>query len=254
MRPLDILYEDNHLLVLNKPAGIATMGAESGPTMHSLAADYLKRAYQKPGRAFVGVVSRLDAMTSGALVFARTSKAASRLAPQFASQGPDAAVKIYLAALPGHWRADRGELVGHVRKDDAARRMRVVGPEAAGAQQARLRFLTLARTDEASLVAVRLITGRKHQVRVQFADAGFAIWGDRKYGSSAPFDRGIALHSWRLQIAHPTRRGRMWFAAGLPKTWRRFGRGWPDPSDCWDRVCDEFELSSDDSSFHNKSS
>ncbi len=79
MHELDVLYEDNHLLVVNKPAGIATMGAESGPTLHSMAAAYLKQKYRKPGRVYVGIVSRLDAMTSGVVVLARTSKAASRL-------------------------------------------------------------------------------------------------------------------------------------------------------------------------------
>ena len=249
MPSLDILYEDNHLLVLNKPAGIATMGAESGLTMHSLAADYLKSAYQKPGRAYVGVVSRLDAMTSGVLVFARTSKAASRLTPQFARQeGSDAAVKIYLAALEGEWRAERGELSGYVRKDDAARRMRVVGRAAPGAQSARLRFVTLAHTDVATLVAVRLLSGRKHQVRVQFADAGTPLWGDRKYGGRERLDRGIGLHSWRLRITHPTRKTPLWFTAELPNTWRRFRRGLPESGELWRSVREEFDLTADDQS------
>ena len=86
MQDLDVLFEDNHLLVVNRPAGLPTMGAESGPTAHSLAAQYIKRSCGKPGRVFVGIVSRLDAMTSGVLVLARTSKAASRLTAQFASK------------------------------------------------------------------------------------------------------------------------------------------------------------------------
>ena len=126
MESLDILYEDNHLLVVNKPVGIATMGAEQGPTVHSMAADYLKRTYHKPGKAFVGVVSRLDAMTSGVLVLARTSKAASRLSTQFAERSGDGTTKIYLAALDGDLQASQGELTDQVLKDDAAHRMRVV--------------------------------------------------------------------------------------------------------------------------------
>ncbi len=128
MDPLEILYEDNHLLVVNKPVGIATMGAEAGPTIHSLAASYLKETYGKPGKAFVGVVSRLDSMTSGVLVLARTSKAASRLSAQFAERSGEATDKIYLAAVEGSLPEAEGELADHVLKDDAAHRMRVVGP------------------------------------------------------------------------------------------------------------------------------
>ncbi len=132
MSALDVLYTDNHLLVVNKPAGIATMGAESGPTVHSIAADYLKKVFHKPGRVFVGVVSRLDAMTSGVLVLARTSKSASRLSAQFANKSGHDVCKIYLAAVEGRLETEQGHWTDHVRKDDAAMRMRVVGPSASG--------------------------------------------------------------------------------------------------------------------------
>ena len=156
MFPLEILYEDNHLLVVNKPAGIATMGAESGPTVHSMAADYLKKAYNKPGRAFVGVVSRLDSMTTGVLVLARTSKAAARLSKQFASKSESMPCKIYLAVVDGQMDHKQGELVDHVRKDDAARRMRVVDSSVAGAQRAVLRYTTVAAAEDVSLLAIQL--------------------------------------------------------------------------------------------------
>ena len=99
MKPLHILFEDNHLLVVNKPSGIATMGSESGPTLHSLGCSYLKKKYKKPGNVYLGVVSRLDAMTSGVIVFARTSKAATRLNQQFSGIGTKTASKIYLALI-----------------------------------------------------------------------------------------------------------------------------------------------------------
>lgn len=225
MEPLDILYEDNHLLVVNKRAGIATMGALDGPTVHSLAADYLKRAYHKPGKAFVGVVSRLDAMTTGVLVLARTSKAATRLASQFAEHAGDRTEKIYLAGLDGIMRDSRGLLDDHVLKDDAAHRMRVVGPSVPQAKQARLRYCVLQANDRSTLVAVRLLSGRKHQIRLQFAERGHPVTGDRKYGSRSEFAEGIALHSWRLRVEHPTLRSEMWFEADPPSSWNRLLRG-----------------------------
>lgn len=232
---LRVLYEDNHLLVVDKPSGIATMGAESGMTAHRWAADYLRAKYRKPGRVYVGIVSRLDVVTSGVLVLARTSKAASRLVPQFAANSDGAcgnraaASKVYLAAVEGTWGGGHGELQDQLWKDDAARRMRTGGARRAGAQEARLRYRKLGDVAGGSILAVVLLTGRKHQIRTQFADRGYPIWGDRKYGGTRKFPVGIGLHSWRLEIEHPTRKSRMEFVADVPGSWGRFrgkaGRG-----------------------------
>lgn len=245
MHELDILYEDNHLLVINKPAGIATMGSESGPTIHSLAADYLKQTYDKPGRAYVGIVSRLDAMTSGVLVLARTSKAASRLTPQFAAKDGTGAAKLYLAAVEGYFDSDEGCMSDHLRKNDHAKRTKVVDAEARGAKLAELRYLTLARSEEASLLAVQLLSGRKHQVRVQFSHRRHCVVGDRKYGARSKFPAGVALHSWRLQITHPTRRERLWFEAPPPHSWKRFSRLLPGIPGLRRRVAEHFNLPAD---------
>ncbi|QDT05837.1 Ribosomal large subunit pseudouridine synthase C [Rubripirellula lacrimiformis] len=255
MSRLNVLYEDNHLLVVDKPAGIATMGAEAGlPTVHAMACDYLRVKYKKPGKVFVGVVSRLDSMTTGALVLARTSKAASRLTPQFADKVGQGAVKIYLAVVEGDFRSeagspDEGVLVDHVRKDDAAKRMRVVvgGPDAL---EASLQFLVLGRTENATVIAVQLISGRKHQIRVQFADRGHPVLGDNKYGSRRQFDgafvrgqpKGVALHSWRLQIVHPTLRDPMEFVADIPSSWSEWAPIIGKPSSAWKRVARAFEI------------
>lgn len=228
MSELDILFEDNHLLVLNKPAELATMGTDSGTTLHSLATAYLRKRYKKPGRAYLGMVSRLDAMTSGVIVMAKTSKSASRLTPQFSGRGTDRAVKTYLAVLEGCLDAEYGELNHELLKDDSAHRMRVVIKENASAKQpslnAHLRYVCLAATGTASLVAVRLLTGRKHQIRVQFSHLGNPVWADQKYGGKNTFSQGIALHSYELQITHPTLRERMTWTAGLPKSWHSFGK------------------------------
>lgn len=218
---LSVIHEDNHLLVVDKPAGIATMGTES-PTMHSLACDYVREKYNKPGNVFIGIVSRLDTMTSGTLVMARTSKAAARLTKQFASTGQDASVKVYLALLEGRIDQDAGQIQNHVWKDDKAKRMRVVGPDHSGGKIATTDFVTLAATSECSLVAARIRTGRKHQIRVQFTDLGFPVWGDRKYRGRQPFPVGIGLHSWRLRITHPTLKEPCWYTSRPPKTWATF--------------------------------
>ncbi|MGI9471608.1 MAG: RluA family pseudouridine synthase [Rubripirellula sp.] len=270
MDALEVLYEDNHLLVVNKPAGIATMGAESGPTIHSMAADYLRRKYNKPGRVFVGIVSRLDTMTSGALVLARTSKAASRLSAQFAAKTKsktDPAKKhsgvagnstlakhdtqsltgdprkIYLAVVEGELESSQAVLSDQLRKDDTARRMRMVGPNATDSQLAELRYSVIDAEKHWSLVAVELMTGRKHQIRVQFADRGHPVIGDRKYKSNRNFPAGIALHSWQLQILHPTQRVPMWFEAPLPRSWKAFRKG--SPESLKQRVADSLSLNFD---------
>lgn len=219
---MDVLYEDNHLLVVNKPAGIATMGTESGvPSMHGLAADYLKQKYHKPGNVYVGVVSRLDTMTSGVLILARTSKAASRLSDQFAGRGTERTRKLYLAAVQGSVRPSSGRWQDWIFKDDPAHRMRVTASTRQDARQAELNYLEVEKTDVGSVLAIELLTGRKHQIRVQSAERGHAILGDRKYGSRLPFPVGIALHSWQLIVSHPTKRVPMRFEAPIPKSWQQ---------------------------------
>jgi 23S rRNA pseudouridine1911/1915/1917 synthase len=215
---IPILYEDNHLLVINKPAGLATMGAEAGEsTAVSWAADYIGKKYAKPGKVFVGVVSRLDSFVSGVLVLARTSKAAGRLTEQFRER---TTVKRYWACVEGELKqAEWKTLTTHVRKDDAAHRMVVVSPGIVGAQQASLRFRTLAFTKNRSLLEIDLLTGRKHQIRLQLSDLGFPIVGDRKYDARSSFSIGIALHSRELTLMHPTRKEPLVFTAPLPHAW-----------------------------------
>ncbi|QDV41536.1 Ribosomal large subunit pseudouridine synthase D [Stieleria neptunia] len=229
---MKVLYEDNHLLVVDKPAGMPTMGAEPGiQTVHGWATDYLKRRYQKPGNVFVGVVSRLDQLTTGALVLARTSKAASRLAIQFGGPGKSKKVstrarKLYLAMIAGDLEKDSGlprsgTLTDSVFKDDAAHRMRVARHHRSDAQEARLNYCVIDRSAARTLVAVRLLTGRKHQIRLQFADRGHPILGDTKYGSRSRFPCGVALHSWRLLIEHPTKSEMRLFRAPIPSVWQQ---------------------------------
>jgi len=224
MNEIEILYEDNHLLVVNKPAGLATMGTgDDAPTVHRLACEYLRDKYAKPGKVFLGVVHRLDSMSSGVLVLARTSKAASRLSEQFrlGTGGPE---KIYLAVVEGDVAQPRGHFRNWIVKDEGAHRMRVAPAERKYAQSAELEYDVLRRAtggERSTLVAVKLLTGRKHQIRVQFADRAHAILGDVKYDAARQSFRGIALHAWRLTIVHPTKAAPMTFTS-LPTTWGRW--------------------------------
>jgi 23S rRNA pseudouridine1911/1915/1917 synthase len=218
---LSILYEDNHLLAIDKPAGLPTMGAARGrPSAVDVAREYIKRKYSKPGNVYIGVVSRLDAPATGVLLLARTSKAAARLNEQFKRGTVEKSYWTLVAGIP---ETPTAELSDYLVKDERAERMRVVAAAQAGAKHAVLRYcLRAAAMEGASFLEIQLLTGRKHQIRVQLASRGFPILGDRKYGSADYFPRGIALHARRLVVEHPTKGTRVELTSPLPVHWRRW--------------------------------
>lgn len=217
---LDVLYEDNHLLVVNKPAMLPTMGvAADVPSLLAEAKEYIRDKYSKPGEVYLGVVSRLDAPVTGALLIARTSKAAARLTEMFKHRDVK---KTYLALVPTRLEPLAGRLVHYLRKDERHRRMHVTTAQAAAAQRAELDYRVLKTVKHNTLVELQLITGRKHQIRVQLADAFAPIVGDRKYGSRQSFPLGIALHSHRLAFEHPVRKVTVEIEAPLPLSWSGF--------------------------------
>jgi 23S rRNA pseudouridine1911/1915/1917 synthase len=217
---LDVLYEDNHLLAVNKPAGLATMGASAGKTsLVTLAKEYLKARYNKPGNVYLGVVSRVDAAVSGVVILARTSKAAARLSEQFRTRSVE---KLYWAVVEGRVDPPSGEWIDWMVKDESHHRMIRAAAQAAGAQEARLAYRVLKPVAEATLVEIRPETGRKHQIRLQFAVRGNAILGDKKYGSQRTFSSGIALHARELAFDHPTTKRRMTISAPIPGGWNGF--------------------------------
>jgi 23S rRNA pseudouridine1911/1915/1917 synthase len=219
--PFSVLYEDNHLLAVVKPAHLPTMGvAEGEPSLLTAAKEYVKRTYQKPGNVYLGIVSRLDAPVTGVVVLARTSKAAARLTDQFRS---GAVVKCYWALVEQPPAPAQAECVDWMRKDERHRKMHVTHAQHPEAQEARLRYRTLVELPHAALLEVQLETGRKHQIRVQLARRGYPILGDRKYGSGVPFPDGIALHARRLELLHPVRKTPLRLIAPLPACWRAFG-------------------------------
>lgn len=218
---IDVIFEDNHLLVLNKPPLIATMGAlPDQPSLVDQAKGYLKKKYNKPGNVYLGVVSRLDAFVSGAIVLARTSKSASRLSDQFRRRTVE---KNYYAIVPGGVLSNHGVIENWIYKDDASHRMRCTVSEGfSDAKRGRLAYEVIGRDQKSKLdlLEIDLDTGRKHQIRVQLSHAGVPIVGDRKYGSSHPFAAGIGLHCYRLAFDHPTLQKRMEFRVEPPQNWR----------------------------------
>lgn len=219
--PWPVLYEDNHLLVVNKPALLPTMGvAADEESLINQAKQYIGQKYSKPGDVYLGIVSRLDAPVTGVVVIARTSKAAARLTEQFRTQQVE---KIYWAMADGSVQPAAGRLVDWVLKDERHRRMEIVAPGTPNSQEARLNYRTLKSFARTALVEVQLETGRKHQIRLQLSHAGTPIVGDRKYGGEQPFANGIALHARRLTLVHPVKKEPLEFVAPLPASWRVFG-------------------------------
>ena len=221
MSDIDVLYEDNHLLALNKPAGLATMGTPGDTaSLLDLAREYIKRRYQKPGNVYLGVVSRLDAPVTGVVVIARTSKAAARLTEQFRSGTVE---KLYWAVVEGSVPAGPVACEGWIVEDERHRRMHLVPADTPDAKLCRLTYRRLEALGDNTLVEVAPATGRKHQIRVQLAARGNAIVGDRKYGSRRAFSPGIALHARRLVIDHPVLHQPVELTAPVPGSWKPLG-------------------------------
>lgn len=215
---LDILFEDNHVVAVSKPAGVASAHFQGGDeTLDRAVKAYLKAKYQKPGNVFLGVVHRLDKPTSGVLLFARTSKAAARLSEQFRQGSIE---KTYWAVVEGDVQRQAGSLEDWLYRDREIGRVEVVEPRDEGAKQALLHYQKLGAHGGLTWLEVRPQTGRTHQLRVQLSHHGHPIYGDAKYGAVHTFAPGIGLHARALTFLHPVRYEPITLTAEVPRAWR----------------------------------
>ena len=199
---LDVLFEDNHILVVNKPSGVLVQGDETGDVpLSELAKEYLRQKYQKPGNVFMGVVHRLDRPVSGVVLLAKTSKALSRMNEQFRLHKTQ---KVYWALTQRAPQPESGTLVHWLIKDAERNTTKALTSEKPGSQRAELNYSLLRAESGTCLVEVRPITGRPHQIRVQLASLKCPILGDLRYGAPTPLpDKSIGLHARELGFEHP---------------------------------------------------
>ncbi len=202
MQNLEVIYEDNHIIVVKKQPNIPSQADKTEDVdMLTLIKDYIKEKYNKPGNVYLGLVHRLDRPVGGVMVFAKTSKAASRLSNQVREK---TFKKKYLAVVDGKFDTKTGTLEDYLYKDERNNMSKVVNKDKKNAKLAKLDYEVLAYNEvkNLSLVKVNLHTGRHHQIRVQLAHAEHSIFGDQKYGTRGQ-GKQIALWAYELTIQHP---------------------------------------------------
>ena len=217
MEDVHILYEDRYLVLCVKPVGVLSEDSETGACMPAL----LRQHYQALGQPdYIATVHRLDKVVGGVMLFSRRREVTGKLTAAVAERR---ITKEYLAVLRGHPQENAATLTDLLFRDASRNKSYVVKRMRKGVREASLEYVTLGRTEELTLVQVRLHTGRTHQIRVQFASRGLPLSGDRKYGASdAPWP--IALWSYRLSFVHPQTGADMTFSCPPPaaEPWTRF--------------------------------
>ena len=212
---IKIIFEDNHLLVVEKPVNILSQGDDTNDKdMVNLLKQYVKEKYNKPGNVYIGLVHRLDRPVGGIMVFAKTSKAASRLSDQVRTK---TFKKTYRAVIHGDMNKKEDTLKDYLYKNKKTNMVSVVNKDHKEAKNAELSYKTLDRRDGFSLVEIDLKTGRPHQIRVQFASRKHPLFGDQRYGQNLnKVGQQIALWSYKIEIDHPTTKERMEFVCDTP--------------------------------------
>ncbi|MFS4085730.1 RluA family pseudouridine synthase [Aerococcus urinaeequi] len=213
-----ILYEDNHLLLVQKPVNIPVQGDQSGDKdLLTLLKEDIKNRYQKPGNVYLGLVHRLDRPVGGAMVFAKTSKAASRLSDQVRRNAME---RTYLAVVNGKPKQASNRLEDYLFKNRQKNKVSIVSEHHKEGKKAVLDYSVIASKDGLSLVSVQLQTGRPHQIRVQLAGMGTPIWGDQKYGQHySHVGQQIALWAQSLTLEHPVKKVPLTVESPLPKAY-----------------------------------
>jgi len=223
---LIVLYEDNQIVVVIKPQNVPTMADESkDEDILSRVKAYIKQKYNKPGDAFIGLVHRLDRPTGGIMVFARNSKSAKRLSEQFQTHSVE---KTYYAITNGIVKIKTQKLVNYLKKDEKENIVKIVPMSETGAKKAELVYKYLDDNGSESLVEVKILTGRSHQIRLQLANIGHSLVGDVKYGKAKGSTSKLGLWAGKLAFDHPTTKERMVFLALPDETvspWNKFDMG-----------------------------
>lgn len=211
---MKIYYEDNHIIVVEKKANQPTQSDSSNDfDLLSEVKEYIRVKYNKPGNVYVGLVHRLDRPVGGVMVFAKTSKAASRLSDQVRTRTLD---KTYVAGVVGNVKS--GIFKDYLLKNNATNTSKVVDKNVSGAKYSELEIINSKYYDKEnlSIVTIKLMTGRSHQIRVQFSSRGYALWGDARYNKHAKPGQQIALWAHILTFEHPTTKEKMTFKSHLP--------------------------------------
>ena len=221
---MTVLYEDNHIIAVNKTCNEIVQGDKTGDTpLSETVKAYIKTKYNKPGEVFLGVTHRLDRPTSGVVLFARTSKALTRLNEMFKSH--EQIRKTYWALVQGVPKVEQARLENWLTRNEKLNKSFIAKPNAKEAKLAVLQYRTLVKGDHYSLLEIELETGRHHQIRCQLAAIGCPVKGDLKYGAkrSNP-DGGICLHARQIAFVHPVSKQNICITAPVPdeSVWHQF--------------------------------
>lgn len=207
MNNLNVLYEDNHIIVVEKKAGVLSQSDITGDIdLLTIVKEYVKEKYNKPGNVYIGLVHRLDKEVGGIMVFARTSKAARRLNEEIKNHNFK---KTYVAVLDGVLDKKEDTLIDYIYKDEKKRIAKIVDENYTGAKKSELSYNVIAYKNNKTIVKVNLITGRYNQIRVQFRNIGYPLLGDKKYGSNK--NTSLRLFAYELLFMHPVKKELMSF-------------------------------------------
>jgi len=228
-KPLNILFEDNHLILVNKHSGDIVQADKTGdkPVVDKVK-EYIKEKYQKPGDVFLGIPHRIDRPTTGIVIFCRNSRSLERINQMFKDKSIK---KTYWAIVKNQPPANEGKLVHYMKRNEQQNKSYASDEEKPGSQRAELDYKVIAQSDRYFLLEIDLQTGRHHQIRAQLSKIGSPIKGDLKYGyERSNEDASISLHARKVELLHPSKKEMMSVVAPVPedKLWKYFEENYKD--------------------------